>query len=226
MMAVVSVLSVRGQVPDNDAIRMAVSDHNSEFYYPNLLARYYKGDTTLTRQDYHYLYYGFAFQDEYTPLDPIPGEVDVLMILENNRELSRDDAENIIYQASKVMQKDPFNLSNINFMTYAYSILGDKEREKISAMRLQMVFETIDSSGTGDSEKSAWHVLFFSHVNDFLAIKGFEARSRRIVSRSVEYVTLKNPMKKNKGVYFDYSRAYSKPPTHMPEKPKGIKPRL
>lgn len=214
------------QAPNNEAIRGAVGDPGSVYYYPALMARYVKGDSTLTATDYHYLYYGFAFQDEYKPLDPIPGENNILSIIETRKELTVGDAEDIITYANQVMAHDPFSPSNINFMTYAYGLLGDTERERQSARRLEMVLKTIEASGAGDKEDSPWHVTFFTHVNDFLAWKGYEPRERRVVSRSVEFVIPVKAEKKNKGFYFDYSRAYSKPPTHMPEKPKGLKPKL
>ena len=215
------------QVPDNEAIRAAVGDTGSEFYYPALMARYVRGDSTLTAADYHHLYYGFAFQEEYKPLDPVPGENNILSILETNPQITRDNAEDILAFASMVMAHDPFSPSNINFMTYAYGILGDAENERASARRLENIMAAIGASGTGDKESSPWHVIFFTHVNDFLAWKGFEPHKRRIVSRSVEYVIPTKADKKNKGFYFDFSRVYWTPPTKMPEKQRGgLQPKL
>ncbi len=219
-------ISSMGQAPDDGAIRAEIFNPASQYYYPPLMTRYMAGDTTLTAADYHYLYYGFAMQDEYVPLDPIPGETDMLTIIERNGgKLTKESAEKLLFYAQEIMAKDPFSPLTINFMTYAYGIIGDAGREKISAARFKGILDTIEASGDGKTEKTAWDVIFFSHVNDFLASKGLVARDRRVVSQSVEYATLTEPNGKDKGYFFDFSRAYSKPPTVLPEKPKGLKPK-
>lgn len=223
--AFAAVGAVRAGAPDYVEIEQAVTSLNSPYYYPVLFDRYIKGDTTLTADDYHHLYYGYVFQNTYRPLDPVPGETDLLNIIDTKDILTEEDAHNILYFAGEVMQRDPFSLNNINFMTYAYGLLGDKERERISAARLQGVYDAIANSGTGEKEESPWHITSFSHVIDFMAMKGYDIQTRRVVSRSVEYVIPRRSERKNKGFYFDFSRVYTKPPTWTPEKPKGLKPK-
>ena len=59
-------------VPDEDMILDRTMDAQSAFYYPALMMRYNAGDETLTDEDYHYLYYGYAYQDDYKPLATNP----------------------------------------------------------------------------------------------------------------------------------------------------------
>lgn len=227
LIALFAVLPLWGQAPDNDAIYAEISNPSSKFYYPTLFGRYADGDATLTLDDYRHLYYGFAFQDEFLPLDPIAGETDILNIIDaRGAELTAEDAERVLVYARQVMRRDPFSPANINFMTLAYSVLGDAENAKASSLRLAGVLGAIESSGDGLKETSPWHVIFFTHVNDFLGAKGLEPKNRRVVTRTVEYVTLRVPDGKIKGYYFDFGRAYSKQPTVLPEKPKGLKPKL
>ena len=56
------------KVPDEDNIIDRTMDSESPYYYPALMLRYNAGDATLTDEDYHYLYYGYAYQDDYKPL--------------------------------------------------------------------------------------------------------------------------------------------------------------
>lgn len=213
-----------GQTPDNDAIRAAISDPASKFFYETLFQRYERGDTTLTREDYHHLYYGFAFNEAYKPLETSPDEAQILMILEKHPEPDREQAANIITHARRVMKHDPFSPHNINFMTYAYGILRDVENEWISAARLAGVLGAIESSGTGISEDSPWHVIAFSHVNDFLASRGYEILKRTVISKAEEYVNVKDlETNKRQGFYFDYGRAYWNPSANVPDKrPRGF----
>ena len=206
------------QKPDDDAIFAAVMDAASPYYYPTLMMRYDAGDTTLTHDDYRHLYYGYAFQDEYRPLEPTIGEGEILSVFDRNPEPGPVEAERIIHYARQVMEQDPFSPKNINFMIYAYGVLGDSINERINADRLRKILEVIDSSGTGLKEGSPWHVLWFSHVNDFLGSRGLEILRRRVVERSVEYVTLTEPDGRNKGYYFDFGRVYWKKPENLPEK--------
>lgn len=227
--AVTTITSVAAaaQPPDYDEILARTTDPASEFYYPALLQRYIDGDDELNGEHYRALYYGFVFHDQYKPLDPITEETEILNIFDGvGMEMTADDAAKVLELARKVMERDPFSPANINFMTFAYGILGDTENERLSALRLAGVLSAISSSGDGIGENSAWHVISFAHVNDFLGARGLEPRNRRVVSRALEYVTLREPDGKNKGYYFDFSRAYSKPPTVMPEKPKGIKMKM
>ena len=55
------------KVPVESDIKARIEDPASEQYYPNLRLRYEQADSTLTAEDYHYLYYGYAYQPQYRP---------------------------------------------------------------------------------------------------------------------------------------------------------------
>ncbi|HBB11751.1 MAG TPA: DUF4919 domain-containing protein, partial [Alistipes sp.] len=67
-------------VPDEDMILDRTMDAQSAFYYPALMMRYNAGDETLTDEDYHYLYYGYAHQESYKPMEANP-DLDKLLML-------------------------------------------------------------------------------------------------------------------------------------------------
>lgn len=60
----------------------------------------------------------------------------------------------------------------------------------------------------------------FSHAVDVLSSMGLSSKRPEIISRSVQYIPLVEPMRvpdgKIKGYYFDYSRIYRR-------KPDGVK---
>ena len=68
------------KVPDEEDIQNKTMDAESPFYYPSLMMRYNAGDETLTDEDYHYLYYGYAYQESYKPLDSNP-DLDKLLLM-------------------------------------------------------------------------------------------------------------------------------------------------
>lgn len=211
------------KAPDNDNILKEIISNSSRYYYPGLMTRYMAGDTTLTVDDYHYLYYGYAYQDSYKPLESIPAADNIMAIFDKTPEPDSVQACAIIRSALEVMKADPFSPKNINFLTYAYGILGDTVNERINADRLKKVLATIENSGSGIREDSPRHVLWFSHTNDFLASKGLQPLKRTVVSRTVEYVPLMERVDNVKGYYFDFGRVYwRKPETTRTRRVQGL----
>lgn len=202
-------LSATAETPDNDKIFAAINDSNSEFYYPNLMMRYKAGEA-LTDEQYHYLYYGYAYQADYRPLNDNPGMTKVQNIMAR---IAIDtpsvvDIDQLIAACSEAIECDPFSPKLLNIMAYAYGTAGDSAREKIYAGHLAAILRTIAASGSGAKEKEPMHIIFFSHGVDFIAAKGWNQRKGKIISREVEFIPFEAPKDKLKGFYFDYSRVY------------------
>ena len=179
------------------------------------------GDTTLTLDDYHYLYYGYAYDDAYNPLESISVESKVLSVLESDIEGDTVKAKELLKYCHELMKADPFSPKNINFMIYAYTVLGDKVNAEISADRLEKIIQTIKASGTGLREKTPWHVLWFSHAADVIASMDVLMGKRQIVTRTVEYISLLEKTDGIKGYYFDYGRMYWKKPNNTEHQRRG-----
>lgn len=210
--------------PDNDKILAAIIDSGSPYYYPSLMLRYEAGDTTLTLRDYHHLYYGFAWQHNYNPLEPEPAKERVLMAFEqvmNEGDFTVEAAERLVRCCKEVMVSDPFSPSNLNFLTFAYGLLKDTVQERVNADRMKKVLKTIELSGTGLTEKEPWQIIVFTHANDFLASKDEVVQRRVVRSRTVEFIHLeRHGREKAKGYFFDYGRIYWKKPRVIPERKK------
>lgn len=212
--AVLSLSAVVTQAqtaPDNKDIFEQTLNSESPYYYPTLMMRYLAGDTTLSEKDYYYLYYGYAYSDQYSPLAPIPSEDQTLMALEAaNASPTEANMREIIRYATETLKHDPFSPSNLNFLVYAYGAIGDTVNERINYDRLNKVLAAITSSGTGMREDSPIHVIRFSHATDILGTLGLTVTKRLVVSRTTEYITVANEKGRQlgKGYYFDYSRVF------------------
>lgn len=209
--------TVRTQAPDNDAILRETINSASPYYYPTLFTRYLTGDTTLTDTDYRYLYYGFVWRPEYKPFETPAARDKILQILEADS-LNEADYRRVIAYGNEVLKKEPFDPGAINFLIYAYGGIGDTLNERINYYRLQGVLNAIKSSGTGLSEESPWHIIYFSHVRDFLASENIICGKERVISRTVAYTPLLVKEKGVKGYYFDFGRIYWQRPDKEPEK--------
>lgn len=207
-------LLAAARVPDEEMILDRTLDAESPFYYPALMLRYNAGDATLTDEDYYYLYYGFAYRDEYKPLATNP-DLDKMLLLIAGIDPDKPDVatlESLVSLGNDALARDPFSPKILNMMSFAYGALGDKVREKTYADRMNGVIRTILASGDGFTEKTPRHVLMFDHALDVLAAEDLPYGKARIISRKVEFVPLLTPYvvegKKRKGFYFDFSRVY------------------
>lgn len=209
LVALVALSSASAVTPNNDAIFAAITDVNSPFYYPNLILRY-KDGVKLNDAEYHHIYYGYAFQPQYKPLENNSAMTRVQNIMSR---LSIDtpsihDIDELIAACIEAMERDPFSPTLLNIMVYAYGTSGDKRREEAYAAHLQGILRTIEQSGDGLKDKTPMHIIMFSHGLDYMASKGIKYLKGRIVSRNIEFVPFEFPQKRVKGYYFDYSRVY------------------
>lgn len=202
------------KTPDEEEILARILDAESPFYYPALLMRYNAGDTTLTDKEYYYLYYGYAYSDDYKPLATNP-DLDKMLMIMGGLDPDNPNVESleaIVSFGTEALKRDPFSPNILNTLSYAYGALGDPVREKAYAAHMNGILRTILASGDGFTQKTPRHVLMFSHALDALAAEGLAYGKARIVSRTVEFVPLAIPYvvegKKRKGFYFDFGRVY------------------
>lgn len=210
--------------PDNDDIFAKTMDGGSPFNYVSLMMRYRAGDMTLTAEDYRYLYYGFAFRDEYEPLQPIPAEDKLLSLFGTGEEPGREGMLKIIEYAGEVMKHDPFSPRNLNYLTYAHGAIGDTLNERINSDRFDKVVAAIESSGSGMREDSPWHVLRFDHATDVVNARGASIDKQTILTRTVARIDLQENDSNTRGYYFDFSRVYWKRPEQAPQRTQRLKP--
>ena len=204
-----TALSVSAKTPDNDRIFAVINDVNSPLYYPNLMLRYKEGKP-LTDDEYHHLYYGYAFQPSYKPLEvnQSMNRVQEIMARISIDTPSVHDIDELIAAGVAAMEHDPFSPTLLNILVYAYGASGDKVRELAYSEHLNGILRCISQSGDGLKEKSPMHIIMFSHGTDLIASKGIQYRKGQIMSRTVEFVPFDFPRNKVKGYYFDYSRVY------------------
>ena len=204
-----TALSVSAKTPDNGRIFAAINNVDSPLYYPNLMLRYREGKP-MTEEEYHHLYYGYAFQPSYKPLEvnQSMNRVQEIMARISIDTPSVHDIDELIAAGVAAMEHDPFSPTLLNILVYAYGASGDKVRELAYSDHLNGILRCIEQSGDGLKEKSPMHIIMFSHGTDLIASKGIQYRKGQIMSRTVEFVPFDYTRNKVKGYYFDYSRVY------------------
>ncbi len=205
---------VWAKTPNEDDIVETITDNTGDYYYPDMMIRFEMGDSTLTLDQYHYLYYGYAYQESYKPLNTIH-EMDNLIVLASQIDPDKPEKEilqEVIASADKVVAQDPFNPKVWNILAYAYGCLGEKAKEREAYRRMESILSVINSSGEGLKEKDAKHIIMFDHALDYMASQNLTHTKAMIISRNVEFIPLLAPRKvdgkKFRGYYFDFSRVY------------------
>ena len=205
------------KIPDEEDIVRKIMDGSSPFYYTNLLMRYNNLEH-MSEEEYPYLYYGFAYHENYKPMATNNAITDLYasMMTLNTDEPDREQMQYIISVCTEAMYADPFNPTVLNMMVFAHGALGDKVKEEAYYNHLQGVLNTIMTSGDGRTDKYPMHIIMFSHAVDVVSSMGVEPKRAEISSRNVEDIPLAEPRRvpdgKIKGFYFDYSRIYRNKP--------------
>ena len=209
LLTLFAVISASAKTPNNDLIFANISNVDSPLYYPNLMLRYKEGKP-MSEDEYHHLYYGFAFQPEYKPLEvnPSMSRVQEIMARISIDTPSVHDIDELIAAGIAAMEADPFSPTLLNILVYAYGASGDRVRELAYSDHLNGILKCIEQSGDGLKEKSPMHIIMFAHGLDYIASKNINYLKGRIISRTVEFVPFDFPREKVKGYYFDYSRIY------------------
>lgn len=199
------------EVINFDRISEEISYSGSKNYYPNLYTRYVTGDTTLNLSEYRLLYYGYAFQDAYSPLDSSPLKDSISMYMETNGEnLDQKKSLILINLIRKALVEEPFNLRMINLLAYAYQKADDIENALKTSRNLNAITEAILSSGTGIDKEYPWVLLYRKDLYDLITMFGGTVSRRAYITTTIEYYQLRTKINDVRGFYFDLSKIYSK----------------
>ena len=159
--------------PDYKKIEKEISDKNSNSYYPLLIYRYNKSDTTLTKKEFELLYYGSIFQDSFSAYSHSDFS-DSLRPLLSKESLVPEDYDKIIRFEKVVLNKFPFNLRDLNTLAYAYDKKGMQDSVQYINFKLDNILNTILNSGDGESTKTGWHVITVGDEYSLLNFLGYE----------------------------------------------------
>ena len=195
------------KVPDYDLIKKEIQNSTSSFYYPKLLSRLIQYDTTLTDEDFRYLYYGYIYQPKYQPYWISPYEKKLLKYYQSEKIKEKDYAE-IIELATKSIDEFPFDLRQMNFLAYVYHLKGDEATAKKIEYRLQRTLGAIVSTGDGKTCATAFHVISVSHEYVILNLFQFQEESQSLSSDYCDYLTVKKDERNIDGIYFNVKKLF------------------
>lgn len=196
-------------------IQQATYAVDSPFYYPTLFERYQQNDTTLTAEEYRYLYFGYTFQEDYNPYH----ENSYARELSNVAQRIEEDAtqcDTIAKYATMAIDDFPFDIRNINILVYALRCKGMDDELALWSYKLHHLIQTILATGDGKTPQSAWHIINMAHEYDIINRLGLTAKEQRIENDYFDYITVERNNFDVVGYYFnvqrlsqEYDRKYS-----------------
>lgn len=195
------------QKPDFKEIEKKIKDKDSPFFYTTLMKRYTDNDTSLTTQEYRYLYYGYTFQKSYSPYGK-SSYSDAL-----KKSLTDNDTEKIIELEKKVLAEYPFNLRNLNMLTNVLDKKGDTAQATIFYRKLLGIAKAIMSTGDGASDSTAMFVISVEHEYDMIGLLGFKMGGGQALINSHGETMDKMTLAKNEEdleyLYFNVDRLFA-----------------
>ncbi len=199
---------------DYSAIERVVGDPSSPYYYPDLMRRYEKGDTTLTAADYRMLYYGFPSRPNYRPLLPDRYADSIATVFSGRESIEAEGYQKIIHWARLALQDNPFGMRNLNLLAFVHQTLGEEDLAVRQMRKLKGVLGAIQSSGDGLSEQTPWYVTHMDDAEDVLNLLVLKFGRMIVLSREVVYVPVTGELAA-KGYYFNYAEIYKRRPDYL-----------
>lgn len=192
----IAALTAGAQELNLDDIKKHTTDITSQYYYPTLLAKFMSNDTSMTRDEYRYFYYGTLFSEDYNPYraNPYEKEISAMSNIYLKREhLTRSEKREVERLARLSLANNPLDLRQMMYLTYVYESNRKYNLAKIWRNKLSNILLTISRSGSGVDPEHARVVVYPRHEFDFynLSATPVPVEKQEFVAPYYEKVTVK-----------------------------------
>jgi hypothetical protein len=177
---------------DLTEINVTIKNPESPFYYENLLKRFQNFDSTLTKQDFHYLYYGNFFQPTYFPYSNNESQKQFYQLLK-----SKEFNEALIH-GKLANSQEPLNLKVLFGLYICYSKLGQPKIGDQYLFQYYGLLSAIFNSGDGKSISTAFVVLSVDDEYEFIASIHHRVKKQELILGSTDLMYLEKTKSKPK----------------------------
>lgn len=192
--------------PDYTAIEKNVKDKKSPLYFDMLFERYNRADSTMTLKEKRHLYYGYSFQDEYSPYARTEEESKLRELLQKEN-ADKKDLEKIIEYTDAILKQYPFSLRVMEYRIYSFQELGKTEEVEKEKIKANIIIDAMLSSGDGTKKETCFYVINTLNEYELLNLLGFDfGGSQSLIDDRYDYLTLAENPYLLEGFYFDVSR--------------------
>ncbi|PLX06138.1 MAG: hypothetical protein C0596_16775 [Marinilabiliales bacterium] len=201
----VSVFSQEFIDIDMNDIESKTTDSLSYLYYPVLLDRFMAFDSTLSQDDFKYLYYGYVFTDMYNPYGGHELEEDFYDLYYDK------EYEKAIELGNKIIQEDPINTKLLFKMLVCHHQQEDAVMADNYASLYYGLLTVVYFSGDGKSVETAFKVINVADEYEILSELGLQSAGQALIgtcdklSIDQDSQEVEKGEKKIKELYFDVS---------------------
>jgi len=190
-------------------IRKEIKKKKSPYYYPLLFQRYLELDTSLTAEEFKYLYYGFSFQAEYQPYGT-PLLRDSLISYLNRKNLIQAEYRIAAKIVGDLLHESPFRLRETFIAAVAWEMAGNEAVSQAYFTFYEKQVDAIMSTGDGLSENTAFVVIYIPDEYEILEVLGFRFNGMQsLLNNKIDMLQIsENPYGVTE-LYFDVSRLLS-----------------
>lgn len=201
--------------PDLDEIRQATLDPQNKMYFPNLMKKFNRNDTTMTAEEFRYLYLGYMFQEDYDPYRESPYTA-ITDSYRNKTSHTKEEIDTIRKYAELNLRDNPFDLRQMSFLVHVLKERRKDMSAKIWEYRLEHLLGAIKSTGTGEDPENAWFVIYPAHEYDMVQLMGYHAVDADLIEPGYDYILVEPEEetarrlrdKVQKGFYFDVRQVH------------------
>ncbi len=210
--------------PDLEAIRQATLDPANPMYFPKLMKKFNRNDTTMTADEFRHLYLGYMFQEDYDPYRESPYS-SVTDAYRNKTSHTKEEIDTIRKYAELTLQDNPFDLRQMSFLVHVLKERRKDMSAKIWEYRLEHLLGAIKSTGTGENEENAWFVIYPAHEYDMVQLMGYHAVDADFIEPGFDYLMVEPEEetarrlrdKVQPGFYFDVRQIHQQYEMKHPE---------
>ena len=184
-----------------NVISEAVKAPKSRYHYPKLFDRYKRNDTTLSKVDYKYLYYGQAALPGYRPYGKDPRKQELLTALQLN------DHKKALTLGKAILADKPFEINTIFGMVAAYSQMKNDKEARLWDFKFRRLVDTIFDSGNGRTKETAYVVTDSGDEFIVTGILGLDVAKQTVVDNKYDLLEIVYPNELNiKQIYFNIEK--------------------
>lgn len=201
------VLDISFVAPNYETIEANIKDNKSDMYYPVLMKRFLNSDSTLTIENKRHLYYGYVFQDSYSPYKNSE-YLDSIKQVKSKADLREADMRKIVEFADKALADNPFDTNAYYDKMEVLHMLKDMPAFYKTAKQYGMILEAITSSGRGATKETAFHVIAVAHEYALINGLGLQRAEQQLINH-YDYIKFKPNAHGIEGFYFDISQCFN-----------------
>lgn len=188
--------------PNYKKIEKNIKKKKSNLFYDSLMDRYLKSDSTMTLEEKRHLYYGFIYEDNYSPYG-FSDYRDSLRTVYKKPKLETSDWYKIAEFSDSILVEDPFNMDAMNYQLNAFKQLGNSKSFDNTMMKISILVDALISSGNGTSKEKAFYVISTSHEYTLLDVFGFDFGGSQSLIEHYDYLEVGKNDVGIEGLYFD-----------------------